>query len=242
MEYEDKIRIATPEGIELEYTLAGLGSRFGAALIDLLIRLVLLGALYGLLAAVAANTVGAIIFLIAVFFAIFGYDIAFEVWGGGRTPGKRWSGLRVVMITGQPVGFAASAVRNLMRIIDIYATVFIAGTVSIIATSRNQRLGDLAGHTIVLRERHAELKGAAAPADAAGAIGQGLDVTAVTPSELAAIREFLARRDRLAREARDRVGAALASGLRAKVGGLPPGELPPERLLEMIAAAKSAPR
>jgi uncharacterized RDD family membrane protein YckC len=241
VEYEDKIRIATPEGIELEYTLAGLGSRFGAALIDLIIRLILLGALYGLLAAVAPNTVGAIIFLIAVFFAIFGYDIAFEVWGGGRTPGKRWSGLRVVMITGQPVGFAASAVRNLMRIIDIYATVFIAGTVSIIATKRNQRLGDLAGHTIVLRERHAELKGATAPAGD-GVVGHGLDVTAVTPSELAAIREFLARRDRLAREARDRVGAALANGLRTRVGGLPPGELPPERLLEMIAAAKSAPR
>ncbi len=162
MEYEDKIRIATPEGIELEYTLAGLGSRFGAALIDLIIRLILLGALYGLLAVVAPNTVGAIIFLIAVFFAIFGYDIAFEVWGGGRTPGKRWSGLRVVMVTGQPVGFAASAVRNLMRIIDIYATVFIAGTVSILTTKRNQRLGDLAGHTIVLRERHAEVKGAVA--------------------------------------------------------------------------------
>ena len=48
---------------------------------------------------------GAIVFLIAVFFAMFGYDIAFEVWGGGRTPGKRWSGLRVLMVTGQPVGF-----------------------------------------------------------------------------------------------------------------------------------------
>ncbi len=241
MEYEDKIRIATPEGIELEYTLAGLGSRFGAALIDLIIRLFLLGALYGLLAAVAPNTVGAIIFLIAIFFAIFGYDIAFEVWGGGRTPGKRWSGLRVVMITGQPVGFAASAVRNLMRIIDIYATVFIAGTVSILTTKRNQRLGDLAGHTIVLRERHTRLKGVAAP-DSVAVPAHGLDVTAITASELAAVREFLSRRDRLAREARDRVGTALANGLRRKVGGLPPGELPPERLLEMIAAAKAAPR
>ena len=241
MEYEDKIRIATPEGIELEYTLAGLGSRFGAALIDLVIRLILLGALYGVLAAVAPSAVSAIIFLIAVFFAIFGYDIAFEVWGGGRTPGKRWSGLRVVMISGQPVGFAASAVRNLMRIIDIYATVFIAGTVSILTTRRNQRLGDLAGHTIVLRERHALLKGTAA-SDGVAVLAHGLDVTTVTASELAAVREFLSRRDSLAREPRDRVGTALANGLRSKVGGLPPGELPPERLLEMIAAAKAAPR
>jgi uncharacterized RDD family membrane protein YckC len=241
VEYEDKIRIATPEGIELEYTLAGLGSRFGAALIDVIIRLVLLGAIYGVLVAVLANTVGAIILVIAIFFAIFGYDIVFEVWGGGRTPGKRWSGLRVVMATGQPVGFAASAVRNLMRIIDIYATVFIAGIVSILTTKRNQRLGDLAGHTLVLRERHADVTVAPA-SDGAATVAQGLDVTAVTSTELAAIREFLVRRDNLAREARDRVGLTLANGLRSKVGGLPPGELPPERLLEMIAAAKSAPR
>jgi uncharacterized RDD family membrane protein YckC len=241
VEYEDKIRIPTPEGIELEYTLAGLGSRFGAALIDVIIRLVLLGAIYGVLAAVLANTVGAIILVIAIFFAIFGYDIVFEVWGGGRTPGKRWSGLRVVMVSGQPVAFAASSVRNLMRIIDIYATVFIAGIVSILTTKRNQRLGDLAGHTLVLRERHAEVKGPVA-SEPMTAVAPGLDVTAVTPSELAAIREFLLRRDQLAGDARDRVGTTLANGLRPKVGGLPPGEVPSERLLEMIAAAKSSPR
>ena len=33
MEYEDRLTIATPEGVELEPTLAGVGSRF-LALID----------------------------------------------------------------------------------------------------------------------------------------------------------------------------------------------------------------
>ena len=28
MEYEDRVRIATPEGVDLDLTLAGLGSRF----------------------------------------------------------------------------------------------------------------------------------------------------------------------------------------------------------------------
>ena len=39
MEYEDRITIWAPEGLALEYTLAGLGSRFIAELADVLLRL-----------------------------------------------------------------------------------------------------------------------------------------------------------------------------------------------------------
>ena len=38
MEYEDRVRISTPEGVDVELTLAGIGSRFIAAIFDLLIR------------------------------------------------------------------------------------------------------------------------------------------------------------------------------------------------------------
>jgi hypothetical protein len=74
------------------------------------------------------------------------------------------------------------------------------------------------------------------------AVAGGVDVTAVTPSDLAAVRDFLARRDSLAREARPRVARALADRMAAKVGGLPPGGLPSERLLKAIAAAKDTSR
>ena len=68
----------------------------------------------------------------------------------------------------------------------------------------------------------------------------GLDVTAITASELSAVRDFLSRRDRLSREARGRVADTLATTLSPKVGGLPPGRMSAERLLETIAAAKAA--
>ena len=68
----------------------------------------------------------------------------------------------------------------------------------------------------------------------------GIDVTAITASELATVRDFLARRDRLSREARARVADTLAATLSPKVGGLPPGRMGTERLLETIAAAKAA--
>ncbi len=156
MEYEDRITIWAPEGLALDYTLAGLGSRFLAGLVDVAIRVIVLGAVLAILeVAGAPSTVVLIVFVVGAFLALFGYDIAFEVWAAGRTPGKRWNGLRVLMANGQSVTFSASAVRNLMRVIDIWATAMVVGSVSIIVTPRNQRLGDLAGGTIVVRERRA---------------------------------------------------------------------------------------
>ena len=271
MEYEDRITIWAPEGLALDYTLAGLGSRFLAGLVDVAIRVVVLGAVVAILeVAGAPPTVVLIVFVVGAFLALFGYDIAFEVWAAGRTPGKRWNGLRVLMANGQSVTFSASAVRNLMRVIDIWATAMVVGSVSIIVTPRNQRLGDLAGGTIVVRERRAGAirfgrtaqSSSASPAATTGdpssadppttdpptadppterpAVPAGLDVTAITASELSAVRDFLSRRDRLSREARGRVADTLATTLSPKVGGLPPGRMSAERLLETIAAAKAA--
>jgi uncharacterized RDD family membrane protein YckC len=247
VEYEDTIPISTPEGIELEYTLAGFGSRFTAQLVDLILRLVPLGVLIAALAAAGGGAVGAIVVIVAYFAAVFVYDVIFEVWGGGRTPGKRWSGLRVVMAGGQPVGLGPSAVRNLLRLIDEWLTLGIVGFISIQATKRNQRLGDLAAGTIVIRERRgskakAKTEASLAPAAALAERFHGVDVTAVTASDLAAARDFLLRRDRLKGDSRARVAQALADRLAAKIGGLPPGGLAPEQLLEVIVTAKDASR
>ncbi len=236
MEYEDAITIPTPEGIELHYMLAGGGSRFTAELIDVLLRLVVLVAMSGVLIALGGGVGAEIALIIASFLAWFAYDVVFEVWGAGRTPAKRWSGLRVVMAGGQPVGLGSSAVRTLLRLIDQWLTLGIVGMVCIQATSRNQRLGDLAAGTIVVRERTSRVaQQAEIPPNSLIA---ELDVTAITSEELSAVRDFLARRQSLKGEARPRVAAALAERLEGKVGGLPPGGLAPERLLETIAAAK----
>ncbi len=239
MEYEDTITVATPEGIEVQYTLAGLGSRFIAELVDVLLRLILLGVVIGLSAALGGGPWAIVVLSIASFLAWFAYDVIFEVWGAGRTPGKRWSGLRVVMAEGQPVGLGSSATRTLLRIVDQWGTITIAGSAAILLTKRNQRLGDLAGGTIVIRERQATV--AQPAASTPDHSGSGVDVTGVTASDLAAVREFLARRDSLTAQARPRVAQALADQLIVKVGGLPPGGLSAERLLETIAAARDAP-
>src|SRR4051812_7063838 len=120
-------------------------------MIDWLLTLLLIGALAILLFAIGSGVATAV-FLVLAFLVWFGYDVLFEVLANGRTPGKRACGLRVVRSGGQPIGFVASSVRNLLRIVDGPLTMYLAGMVSIVMSERNQRLGDMAADTLVMRE------------------------------------------------------------------------------------------
>ena len=89
MEYEDRLTIATPEGVELELTLAGPRSRFVAALVDLRSRSCSWSRSRCSSRSAAAGGVLIAIWAILTFLVVFGYDVAFEVLDSGRTPGKR---------------------------------------------------------------------------------------------------------------------------------------------------------
>jgi uncharacterized RDD family membrane protein YckC len=240
VEYEDRLTIATPEGVELELTLAGVGSRFTSAIVDFVIQLTLLGAL-GVAFVVAGlggdAGLGAFALLSFVLFA--GYDVLFEVLASGRTPGKRLNGLRVVRSDGAAVGFLTSAIRNSLRLVDILPGWYLVGIVTILATRRNQRLGDLAADTIVVRDRRLPRRANADVRARPSVETLAWDASAVTREELLAVRRFLDRRGDLGDEARRRLASELAWGLRAKVAGAP-RELGDEAFLERLAAVKAA--
>lgn len=241
--YEDRISIPTPEGVELELVLAGVGSRLVGALVDFLIKAVILFALW--VSGAAAGDDGGFfvaLLIIASFLVLWGYDVAFETLASGRTPGKRAAGLRVVRLGGEPVGFLASAVRNLLRIIDMQpGFMYAVGAVTILFSQHNQRLGDLAAGTLVVRERRAALPFArpAVPDFATADRYAAWDVSGVTAYELVTVRRFLERRWQLDPGARGRLGWELAERLRPKVAGAPPN-LHPEQFLEALAEAKAS--
>jgi uncharacterized RDD family membrane protein YckC len=243
MEIDDRISIATPEGVDLELTLAGVGSRFISALVDLMLQIVLLVGVSGIGAAVGAfgSGFGAVVVFIASFLIFAAYDVGFEVFAAGRTPGKRLNGLRVVRVDGSPVTFFTSAIRNVLRIVDIlpFVAPYLVGIVTILVTGRNQRLGDVAAGTLVVRERTAQpsLADMRMPQSQATPAAYAWDVTAVTTDELTAVRSFLARRYELTNEARYRLAADLAGALRPKVVGAPEN-LGSEAFLERLAVAK----
>ena len=253
MRYEEKLTIATPEGVELTVRLAGLGSRFAARLLDTLIQLALIyivPMILGLFAGFGLQVTGAAptdaFFLISALFFLwaflvwFGYDMAFELLGGGRTPGKRALGIRVVRIQGQPVGFRESAVRNLVRLVDIA----LIGMISILVTSKGQRLGDIAAGTVVMRDRISRdaIRLAAArsyPIQPPAHLQLSRwDVSAIAPDEMAAARYFLERRWDLDPEARSRLAWELTRKLRPKVAGHK-GREHPELFLEGLVNSKA---
>jgi uncharacterized RDD family membrane protein YckC len=243
MEYEDRMTIETPEGLTVTVPLAGVGSRFVAAGIDATIQIVLVVCavvvfqFYGVAGGASRGLLA-----IAVFCIFMVYDVTFEVLAGGRTPGKRWTGLRVVRTGGQPVGFVASSIRNVLRLVDFLPSFYLVGITSILVTKRNQRLGDLAGDTVVARAPRRTVRVVASPPPAALPPTLATwDVSGVTAAELAAVRSFLERRDSLEWGAREQLARTMADGLRPRVGGLPEGErLGDEAFLERVAHVKAA--
>ena len=120
--------IETPEGLVVTLPLAGVGSRFVSAAIDFTIQILLTAAAFTVFVGFGVGGgVGPGLFAISVFAVFFVYDVSFEVLAGGRTPGKRWTGLRVVRSGGQPVGFVASAIRNLLRLVDFLPSMYLVG-------------------------------------------------------------------------------------------------------------------
>jgi uncharacterized RDD family membrane protein YckC len=243
VDLDDRLTLQAPEGVELQLLLAGLGSRFIAGAVDLAIQAILiliLALATGFLAGSASVLVA--VFFIGAFAIVFLYPIFFEVLAGGRTPGKMLSHLRVVRDSGAPVDLPASALRNLMRLLDGPPLLYLPTVLSIALSSRNQRPGDLVAGTVVIRELPARAlvrrERRDARADGPHSRAPAWDVSAVSQQEIAAVRRFLERREGLDREARRRLAVRLSEGLRGKVAGAP-ADLGPERFLEELARSKA---
>lgn len=210
-----------------------------SAIVDFLIQLGLILALSVVfLVGGVLGGIGAAVFTVLGFVLFAGYDIVFEVFAGGRTPGKRMNGLRVLQDDGRPVGFFTSAVRNVLRLVDFMPSAYLVGMVAILATRRNQRIGDIAAGTLVVRDRRAVPKALPQAPVQTSSEWRAWDVAAVTREEVIAVRRFLDRRDDLELGARSRLAREVAEALRAKVPGVP-DHFSNERFLELLAEAKA---
>ncbi|MFJ5298870.1 RDD family protein [Pseudomonas sp. NPDC088368] len=145
---DTRIRLETPEGIDLVLRPAGLLSRSLAFAFDLLIRGVLLVGLFFLLDAFGEFGTG--LFVLALFLINWWYMVLFEVLHQGRTPGKQLMGLRVVHDDGTPVGWSASLLRNLLRFVDMLPFGYSVGAFACLQHPLFKRLGDLAAGTLVI--------------------------------------------------------------------------------------------
>ena len=200
------IDVETPELVVLSYTVAGVGSRASAALIDaglcvfgfvvVIIGLaVFMRSAGGVVRGLAVPWVIALIIL-AQFVILWGYYVLFEALADGQTPGKRIQRLRVVRDGGLSVTFSASAVRNLVRIIDMQpGLLYGVGLTSLLVNAQGKRLGDIAAGTMVVKEELITQPVTDSAPDAAQSDGQPATLhAALTDAEYEVLDRFWQRR------------------------------------------------
>jgi uncharacterized RDD family membrane protein YckC len=245
--------IDTPENIEFSYNVAGIGSRFLAAIVDTLIlmvvQVVLTTVMMTLLSAVedafgnALSSILLAVWILLTFVFLWGYYLFFELAWNGQSPGKRAVRLRVVREGGRPTTFVSSAIRNLIRFIDFLPGFYGLGVLVMFIDPRARRLGDLAGGTLVVKERQAvsleSLSSRAEPLpmqQPAASAGQSLpNLHLISNHDYDLVQDFLRRRQELGRESRMRLGVQLANTLHTRLGLQTSGG-DHEKFLEQVAS------
>ena len=96
----------------------------------------------------ARDEVGSGLYLLTTAWALY-YYFACES-GGGQTLGKRLMRLRVVRADGGEAGMGEIAVRTVLRVVDGIGLYLVGLVVMLVSGKRRQRLGDMAGGTIVV--------------------------------------------------------------------------------------------
>ncbi|GAB5441429.1 MAG: hypothetical protein Fues2KO_17780 [Fuerstiella sp.] len=159
---DTRVTVETPEGVDFQFVIAGPGKRTAAFTLDVIVKVavvmvagLLLSILTELTEGVSGLGVGML--LVTVFVMSWLYGAFFETFWNGQTIGKRAQKLRVVRTNGTPIGWYEAFGRNLLLIADAQPMVVLfplstAGLLSMAATSKMQRLGDLVFDTMVIDE------------------------------------------------------------------------------------------
>lgn len=209
MRFFNQINLQTPESVELEFTLAGIGNRSLALIVDYIIfglTILLVWIISGFLAFQLvpnliinglidrfAQWIWAIQSLIT--FAIYiGYFVVLETLWQGQTPGKKWTKIRVIRDNGKPERLPQAILRALLRPID---DLLFIGVFFIIFSQREKRIGDLVAGTIVVQEeasRSTNLDISSEAEDLAVQLRIEAEIANLLPEDFATIRNFLQRR------------------------------------------------
>lgn len=219
------LQIGTPEGVTFSLPLAGPVTRAMAYFIDFLAISAAFSVLKPLLLAlvVVAGDWGLGMNLLIQFVFIEGTRMISELLWRGQTVGKKILGLRVMDERGLKLQASQVVVRNLMRFVDALPFFYAVGGTVALFSAKEQRLGDLAAGTVVVRTVKSS------PPDVSSVL-QGkfnsfrdfphLEARLrqkVSPEEAQLALQMLVRCETLEEEARLRISGKLAALFREKV-------------------------
>ncbi len=250
---DTRVTVETPEGVDFQYVVAGPGKRGAAYAFDFLLRAgmvaiaTILGFLLGFTLGIPTGSTLAML-LVAWFGTTWLYGALFESLMRGQTPGKRMMRLRVLRTNGTPVGWFEAFGRNLLLGADGWILIglnpllgFRLNTVALIsmcATTRMQRLGDILFDTMVVDETRDYVR---RPADLTTNVEviprEECSGRYHVPERSLAIIERLFEGDRsIAALRREEIARPLADALRSRIGWEEPAPDPfnPHPVMEQM--------
>ena len=240
----EKLTIETPEQIDLEFPLAGLGSRGLALLVDSLIQaivVIIVSVLMELISpdlfrhwAAAGKWMTALI--ISVMFCLYwGYFALFEVFWNGQTPGKRQAHIRVITNSGRPINVFEAIARNFLRAVDSQLG-YVVGAVAIAVDKRNRRLGDMVAGTVVVHELQEQGDSYWYSQQSTTTDASVVEVVAaMTPQEFQLIETFLNRRLDLPYDQREKTAISIADRIGTRLNVAAADRPSPESFLEELS-------
>jgi uncharacterized RDD family membrane protein YckC len=228
MRFFNQINLQTPESVELEFTLAGIGNRSFALIIDYIIFGLTILLVWSLSAFLAFQLVPNLIgngfsdrlaqWIWAIqsmtTFAIYvGYFVVLETLWQGQTPGKKWTKIRVIRDNGKPERLPQAILRALLRPVD---DMLFIGVFFIIFTPQEKRLGDMLAGTIVVQEEAPKLtvEISTEAEDLAVQLRMEAEIDNLLPEDFATIRDFLQRRKNIMLEYQHQLSRKLAEQVR----------------------------
>jgi uncharacterized RDD family membrane protein YckC len=250
---KETLTIRTPEHVGFQYVLAGLGSRMTAFLVDTAVRwlfmlsILIAGMLIrrwlppldptGVLIELSRNWMLAL-GVMAYAMVDLGYFFFFEAFWSGQTPGKRQQKLRVIRANGQPIGWLESAIRNMLRAVDLLMGLYPLGLIVAFLSRTNQRIGDYAAGTVVIVERRRHVPGTRTrPRNGDAPMRPEIEtyVSLLEPAQYQLIRSFLERREEMESSHRRGIARMLVQQLIDGWGVSLSKEIPDDSFLEALA-------
>lgn len=152
-----QLSINTTQNVNINFTAASVGDRIVAQLLDILVMIAyaivvtIFLSLSGLESAINAMDRWSIMAAYLVIYSpLMFYTIVQESLFEGQTFGKRIMKTKVIKLDGYQAGFGDYLVRWLFRLVEIMIGNGIIALIAVIASSKNQRLGDMAAGTAVI--------------------------------------------------------------------------------------------
>jgi len=144
------IQVRTTQNVFIHYPVASVGDRILAYLLDRVILIVYSIAIGALLINLDIDEYWVWIMILGTPWLL--YNVLFEIFMNGQSPGKRVLNIKVVRLNGTPPAVGDYILRWIFGFVDFYVLGGAIAVILVAAGGKGQRLGDIVAGTSVIKQ------------------------------------------------------------------------------------------